>query len=228
LGNETPINPTADGIVFFRPQGIRDLDAQVASYKAVHTALQDVGGLAGVVVFGENMYGRIDEAIYIATKVKEFDDSIKTVLVDNHVDNFLEYEKGVFATPPSEKLQNEFGGGFSPIHMIASRDGVHFGVSDTFHEEAVERAKKLVADFVLAECFDGVIAGGPSNIDKEFQGLAGIEENDNPPDKSSLLRLSFKAKEALLKQLPALDDIENLVRDHANGATWDAFAAGLD
>lgn len=227
LTNETPINPTADGIVFFRPQDIHNLETQVSSYKAVHTVLKDVGGLSGVIVFGESAYGEIDQAVYIATKVKEFDSSIKTVLIDDSVNNFLRYEEGVFSTPPSESLQSEFGRGFSPIHMIASRDNVSFGVADTFHAEAVERTKTLEADFVLAGCFDGVIAGHPRYMNKDFQKLVGVETNDSPPQKDALLRFSFQAKDDLLGQLPAFSDVEKLVKNDADQGVWDEFTATL-
>ncbi len=200
---ETKLNPSLDGVTFFRMQGEKDPKKQVAWYKEIHTALSNVGGLDGVIVFGDNMGSSLKQGLAIAQETKRLDNDIQTILL-NRGSRGLINKLGVLSKQVDIDIQDQIEG--RDINFTITPGNTTF---DAKFDEDQPYADPLKHSFELASHLDVVIARY-SQQREEFLRVVGAQPI-SPLANESPTTWSSKAHVQYCDDIPALYDIEGLV-----------------
>lgn len=206
---EVPINPSLEGITFFRHQGAHESDIQIASYKTIDTALSNVGGLDGVIVFGKNTSfknGRL-----IAKSMKEYKPDIKIILInDNPYGLFTQHSEeeynSVFSTPLDQDTKTAITE--KRLGITVSNNKTIF--SSPFKEDDAF-IRRLNINFHLTDHFDAVIISAGSNKKEIFTAITETAPPSSSPKHRAPPSWNREAREQYFREIPSLEKIEDMV-----------------
>ena len=220
---EIPVNPSWEGVTFFRPQSIHDPETQIKAFKVVHTVLRDVGGLNGVILFGNVMHGNIKSAVTIAKGIKEYDPAIQTILLNSQLDYTLN-NSSVFNTPVNQNLAGILFD--KQIEFTATSQRTVFSARFETNN-GLARRLNLCKHFTPASHFDAVVTVGQrcwKTAVMELTGISGLRDGELMGNQNSW---NFDARDQYFSTFPALEEVERMVCASNGPDAWKKFLGTL-
>lgn len=212
---EATLNPTMNGITFFRGCGSRsNLDIQFAFFQAVDKA---IGGLDGIIVYSDTGYTQLEEGLELARQMKKHRPSVQTILLDN-VPASLVRESGVF-----EKTLDDETADFIRSHGIqfsTTRNETRYSTR-FYHQDDIDAAKRMKINLKPVEFLDVIISGFGTEHDVQLHQMLGLHKSALTD--RALTSAFFDAVDSYEKCFPTLKEIQNLVRNRAKINDWRSF-----
>lgn len=216
---ETMINPSSEGITFFRPQEMRTAESQIAAFDALHATLSPIGGLNTAIVFADTMTGNLQDGITIAKAIKDIDPKIQTILLALQAHSLFRHQQDVFSASIESEVAEQIID--RKINFVATHEKTIF---ESRFDRDSELVDKLDEHFMPAAHFD-VVVSKFMRWPETFREIAGLPKQSKPARKDWSWNSS--AQQAYSERLPELDQWEDLVRQSATNAEWKKFKKQL-